>query len=61
MDGNTCYCIDVLVGFGIFYWFKITGDAPNNAMVVEVTGSQFKWDLRYPGKDGVLGKNIIEI
>lgn len=48
--------LTVLVGFGIFYWFKITGDAPGNAMVVEVTGSQFKWDFRYPGKDGVLGK-----
>jgi cytochrome c oxidase subunit 2 len=45
-----------LVAFGIYYWFKITGDAPKNAMIVEVTGSQFKWEYRYPGKDGVLGK-----
>jgi cytochrome c oxidase subunit 2 len=45
-----------LVAFGIFYWFKITGEAPKNAMLVEVTGSQFKWEYRYPGKDGVLGK-----
>src|ERR1700754_400652 len=35
--------LTVLVGFGLFYWFKITGNAPKNAMVVEVTGSQFKW------------------
>ncbi len=48
--------LTVLVGFGIFYWFKITGDAPKDAMVVEVTGSQFKWEFRYPGKDGILGK-----
>ena len=48
--------LTVLVGFGIFYWFKITGDAPNDAMEVEVTGSQFKWEFRYPGKDGVFGK-----
>jgi len=48
--------LTILVGFGIFYWFRITGDAPSNAMVVEVTGSQFKWEFRYPGKDGVLGK-----
>ena len=27
-------------------------------MVVEVTGSQFQWDFRYPGKDGVLGKKF---
>lgn len=48
--------LTVLVGFGIFYWFKITGEAPKDAMVVEVTGSQFKWEYRYPGKDKILGK-----
>jgi len=48
--------LTVMVGFGIFYWFKITGDAPKDAMIVEVTGSQFKWEFRYPGKDGILGK-----
>lgn len=48
--------LTVLVGFGIFYWFKITGEAPKNAMIVEVTGKQFGWEFRYPGKDGVLGK-----
>ena len=45
-----------LVVFGIIYWFQITGQAPKDAMVAEVTGSQFKWEYRYPGKDGVLGK-----
>jgi cytochrome c oxidase subunit 2 len=48
--------LTVLVGFGIYYWFKITGDAPKDAMLVEVTGSQFKWEFRYPGKDKILGK-----
>ncbi|MFI5186136.1 MAG: cytochrome c oxidase subunit II [Chitinophagales bacterium] len=48
--------LTVLVGFGIYYWFKITGDPPQDAMQVEVTGSQFKWEFRYPGKDGVFGK-----
>ena len=48
--------LTVLVGFGIFYWFKITGEAPKNAMEVEITGSQFKWEYRYPGKDKILGK-----
>ena len=48
--------LTVLVGFGIYYWFKITGEAPRDAMVVEVTGSQFKWEYRYPGKDKILGK-----
>lgn len=48
--------LTVLVGFGIFYWFKITGKAPKGAMEVEVIGSQFKWEFRYPGKDAVFGK-----
>ncbi|HET6994274.1 MAG TPA: cytochrome c oxidase subunit II [Chitinophagaceae bacterium] len=50
--------LTVLVGFGIFYWFKITGDAPKNAMEVEIVGSQFKWEFRYPGHDGPGGKGV---
>jgi cytochrome c oxidase subunit 2 len=50
--------LTVLVGFGLFYWFKITGEAPKNAMIIEITGSQFKWEFRYPGKDDVLGKKF---
>jgi cytochrome c oxidase subunit 2 len=45
-----------LVAFGLKYWFKVTGDAPKNAIVVEVTGHQFGWEFRYPGQDKVLGK-----
>lgn len=52
--------LTVLVGFGIFYWFKITGEAPKNAMLVEVTGKQFGWEFRYPGKDGILGKKYFK-
>ncbi len=48
--------LTVLVGFGLFYWFKITGDAPKDAQVVEITGKQFNWLVRYPGKDNVLGR-----
>jgi len=48
--------LTVMVGFGLFYWFRITGEAPAGAMEVEITGSQFKWEVRYPGKDGKLGK-----
>lgn len=51
--------LTVLVGFGLFYWFRITGKAPQNAMVVEVTGSQFKWEFRYPGKDGPNGQGVL--
>jgi cytochrome c oxidase subunit II len=54
--------LTVLVGFGLMYWFQITGEAPKNAMQVEVMGKQFNWIFRYPGKDGIFGnryyKNI---
>ena len=52
--------LTVMVGFGLYYWFRITGEAPANAMQVEVTGSQFKWEFRYPGKDKVLGKKYFK-
>lgn len=52
--------LTILVGFGIFYWFKITGAAPKEAMQVEVVGKQFGWEFRYPGKDKVLGKKYFK-
>jgi len=52
--------LTVMVGFGLYYWFRITGEAPANAMQVEITGSQFKWEFRYPGKDKVLGKKYFK-
>lgn len=48
--------LTVLVVFGLKFWFKITGDAPKDAIVVEVTGHQFAWEFRYPGADKTLGK-----
>jgi cytochrome c oxidase subunit 2 len=48
--------LTVLVGFGLYYWFQITGAAPKDAMIVEVTGKQFNWEFRYPGTDNTFGK-----
>lgn len=48
--------LTILVGFGLYYWFQVTGEAPKNSLLVEVTGKQFNWEFRYPGADGVLGK-----
>jgi cytochrome c oxidase subunit 2 len=48
--------LTVLVVFGLINWFKMTGDAPKNSTLIEITGHQFAWEIRYPGKDGVLGK-----
>jgi cytochrome c oxidase subunit II len=52
--------LTVLVGFGLFYWFRITGEAPADANQVEVTGKQFGWIFRYPGKDHVFGKKYYQ-
>jgi cytochrome c oxidase subunit 2 len=51
----------ILVGFGLYYWFKITGEAPQNAMQVEITGRQFGWIYRYPGKDNTFGKKYFRM
>ncbi len=48
--------LTVLVVFGLKFWFKITGDPPQGYHTVEITGHQFAWEIRYPGKDGILGK-----
>ena len=53
--------LTVLVAFGLYYWFKITGDAPKTAMEVEITGHQFGWEYRYPGKDNVLGRQSYKL
>lgn len=49
----------IMVGFMVHaldLWAKINGEAPADAMVVEITGQQFAWNVRYPGPDGVFGK-----
>jgi len=52
----------VLVVMGMRTWFKIfdVESRDPNAMVVEVTGKQFQWMVRYPGLDGKFGKRIID-
>jgi cytochrome c oxidase subunit II len=50
----------VLVVFGLRVWFHVTGDAPKDAVIVEITGKQFGWIYRYPGKDGQLGKTYFK-
>lgn len=46
----------VLVAIGLRHWFHITSEPPKGHAVVEIVGKQFNWLIRYPGKDGVLGK-----
>ena len=33
--------LTVLVGFGLLYWFQITGDAPKDSIVIEITENRF--------------------
>jgi cytochrome c oxidase subunit 2 len=51
--------LTVLVVFGFITWRKITNtvDAKGEpaSLNVDVTGHQFAWELRYPGRDGKLG------
>lgn len=48
--------LTVLVVIGLRNWFLFTGEPPKEAMVVEITGKQFNWIFRYPGKDASFGK-----
>jgi cytochrome c oxidase subunit 2 len=45
-----------LVAVGLRNWMNVTSEAPANSQVVEIVGKQFNWLIRYPGKDGALGK-----
>jgi cytochrome c oxidase subunit 2 len=48
--------LTVLVVFGFFTWQEIMNSDPAKGdLNIEVTGHQFAWELRYPGKDGRLG------
>ncbi|MBS7566122.1 cytochrome c oxidase subunit II [Mucilaginibacter sp. Bleaf8] len=51
--------LTILVVFGFFAWRKITNsvDAKGEpaSIDIDVTGHQFAWELRYPGRDGKLG------
>ncbi len=49
--------LTVLVVFGFFTWQKVMDSTERKGdLNIDVTGHQFKWELRYPGPDGVLGK-----
>jgi cytochrome c oxidase subunit 2 len=57
--------LTVLVLMGFLTWrsifYKIE-DPKNKPLSVEITSSQFQWDIRYPGADGIVGlKNYKKI
>jgi len=42
-------------------WAQVTSAAPPDAFVVEVTGQQFAWNVRYPGPDGIFGRTDVKL
>lgn len=52
------FVLTILVLMGFLTWrsifYKIE-DPKNKPLSIEVTSSQFQWDIRYPGNDGVVG------
>ncbi|HRI27728.1 MAG TPA: cytochrome c oxidase subunit II [Chitinophagales bacterium] len=51
----------LLVYEGLRSWYKITGPAPQEAMVVEATAQQFFWTLRYGGNDNKIGNKSVKL
>lgn len=51
-----------LIVMGMYEWYSIFNveARDKNMMVVEVTGKQFNWIVRYSGKDGKFGERIID-
>jgi cytochrome c oxidase subunit 2 len=48
----------LLIGFAVPLWAKAVDQFPSDkeATVIQVMAQQFAWNARYPGKDGVFGK-----
>ena len=53
----------LLIGFAIPLWAARVDQIPpeSEALVVEVTGEQFAWNVHYPGPDGVFGPTDINM
>ena len=53
----------LLIALSIPLWSKRVDAYPaeNEATVVQVTGEQFAWNIRYPGPDGKFGKTDIKL
>jgi cytochrome c oxidase subunit 2 len=53
----------LLIGFAIPLWAARVDERPpeSEAVVVQVTGEQFAWNMHYPGPDGVFGPTDINM
>lgn len=52
----------LLIGFAVPLWARSVEKFPaeKESVVIRVTGRQFNWIARYPGKDGVFGKQDVK-
>lgn len=52
----------LLIGFAVPLWAKSVQEFPpeRQSVVIRVTGKQFNWISRYPGKDGIFGKQDVK-
>jgi cytochrome c oxidase subunit 2 len=53
----------LLIGFAIPLWAARVDERPpeSEALVVQVTGEQFAWNMHYPGPDRVFGRTDIKL
>ena len=53
----------LLIGFAIPLWAARVDSLPpeNEALVVQVTGEQFAWNIHYPGADRTFGRTDIKL
>jgi cytochrome c oxidase subunit 2 len=53
----------LLIGFAIPLWAARVADVPpeSESVVVQVTGEQFAWNVRYAGPDGKFGRTDIKL
>lgn len=53
----------LLIGFAIPYWSRAVEQFPSEAdsTVIRIFGRQFNWSARYPGTNGVFGRQDIQL
>jgi cytochrome c oxidase subunit 2 len=51
----------LLIGFAVPLWAKVADEAPKDATVIRLTAEQFAWNSRYPGPDGVFGRQDVKL
>jgi cytochrome c oxidase subunit 2 len=50
----------VLVVWGLNIWYQIFGKSSPDAIVIEATAQQFRWNIRYPGADNQFGQRDLK-